>query len=87
MWLLLPAGAQWCGYHYTGSVDGLVDALLLDSSGELPNQNWSHPLEAQLFMYTQEFDLYHPLLPAEHILSFHFKTFAGKLLQFGRQLQ
>lgn len=64
---ILPAGAQWCGQHYASCVDSLVEALLVDPSGELSDQNWSHPLEAQLLMNTQEFDLYHPLLPAEHI--------------------
>lgn len=78
----LPAGAYWCGQHYPGCIDSLEDTLLVDSSGELSDQNWSHPLEAQLFMNTQELDLYHPFLPAEHILNFPFKTFAGKLLQF-----
>lgn len=46
-----------------------MEALLVDSSGELSDQDWSHPLEAQLLMNTQEFDLHHPLLPAEHVLS------------------
>lgn len=42
----LPAGAHWCGQHYASCVDSLVEALLVDPSGELSDQNWSHPLEA-----------------------------------------
>lgn len=65
MWQLLPAGAYWCGQYYASGVDSLAEPLLVDPSGELSDQHWSHSLEAELLMNTQEFDLYHPPLPAE----------------------
>lgn len=63
---LLPAGTQGRGQHDGSCVDGLAEALLVDPSCELSDQDRSHPLEAQLLMNTQEFDMRHPLFPVEH---------------------
>lgn len=63
---LLPAGTQGCGQHDGSCVDSLAEALLVDPPRELSDQDRSHPLEAQLLMNAQEFDVRHPLLPAEH---------------------
>lgn len=63
---LLPAGTQGRGQHDGSCVDSLAEALLVDPSRKLSDQDRSHPLEAQLLMNTQEFDVRHPLLPAEH---------------------
>lgn len=63
----LPAGAEGSRQHFVGGVDSLAEALLVDPSAELSDQNWSHPLETQLLVNAQEFDLHHPLLPADHI--------------------
>lgn len=65
--MILPAGAQWCGQHDSSCVEGLVEPLLLDPSGELSDQNWSHSLEAQPLMNTQEFDLDHLLLSTKQL--------------------
>lgn len=84
---LLPAGAQWCGQHDAGCVDGLVETLLLDPSAELSDQNRGHPLVAQLLMNTQEFDLRHALLPAgEHVLSIRFETHKHNCFSFCLQV-
>lgn len=63
---LLPAGTQGRGQHDGSCVDSLAEAQLVDPPRELSDQDRSHPLEAQLLMNTQEFDVHHPLLPAEH---------------------
>ena len=76
----VPAGAQWCGQHVNRRIDGLIEALPVDPSGKLSDQNWSHPLEAQLLVNTQEFDLHQPLLPVVQDLSICFETLAGKWL-------
>lgn len=81
----VPAGAQRCGQHVNSRIDGLIEALPVDPSGELSDQNWSHPLEAQLLVNTQEFDLHQPLLPAVQDLSICFETLAGKWLHFSSE--
>lgn len=63
---LLPAGTRGRGQHDGSCVDSLAEALLVDPSRELSDQDRSHPLEAQLLMNAQELDVRHPLLPAEH---------------------
>lgn len=76
---LQPAGAQWCGQHCAHRVDGLPQALLVDPSGELSDQNRSHPLEAQLLMNAQEFDLRHSLLPADKYFEPHLPDISSEI--------
>lgn len=42
----------------------------MDPSGELSDQDRSHPLEAELLMDAQELDRCHPLLPARQRVYF-----------------
>ena len=58
-----PAGTHRFGQHYSSSVDCLENALLIDSSGDLSDQNWRYPLGAQLLVDTKEVDLHHFLFP------------------------
>lgn len=62
--LLTPAGSEWCGQHADSRVDSLVEALPVDPPRELSDKDGSHPLEAQLLVNAQEFDVNHPFLPA-----------------------
>lgn len=58
----LPAGANRLWQYHSGSVNGLENALQVDPPGNLSDQNWSHPLGAQLLVDAQEVNLHHLLL-------------------------
>lgn len=74
----LPARAQRSWQHHPSCEDSLAQALLVDPPGDLSDQNWSHALEAQLLMNTQEFDVHHLPLAARHIQTICFETYAVK---------
>lgn len=58
-----PASSHRFGQYHTGSVHCLKDALKIDPSGDLSDQNWSDPFGSQLLVDAQEIDLYHFLFP------------------------
>jgi hypothetical protein len=58
-----PAGAHGFGQYHTSGVDSLEDALQVDPSGDLSDQDWGYPLGAQLLVDAQEVDLHHLLIP------------------------
>lgn len=54
-----PAGAYRFGQHDSGCVHSLEDALQIDPSSDLSDQNWSDPFGAKLLVDTKEVDLNH----------------------------
>lgn len=57
-----PAGAHRFGQYHASGVDSLEDALQVDPSGDLSDQDWRYPLGAQLLVDAQKVDLHHLLI-------------------------
>jgi hypothetical protein len=42
--VVVAASSNWLGQHHPSRVHSLKNALLVDSAGYLPDQNWSNTL-------------------------------------------
>ena len=56
-----PAGAYRLRQHHPCRVNCLENALNIDTSGDLPDQDWGQTLGSQLLVDTEEVDLHHLL--------------------------
>ena len=59
----LPAGSHWFGQHHPGRVGSLEEALLVDPSGDLSDQDRSHSFRAKLLVNAQIIYFHHFLNP------------------------
>jgi len=61
--VVVAASSNRLGQHHPSRVHSLKNALLVDSAGYLPDQNWSNTLRPQLLVDTQKVDFHHTLHP------------------------